>query len=60
MQDAALPQSVTKSLLNRKHSHCMSVQTMKQSSKILITIAGLMNFLEDWSVAEESMELCGT
>lgn len=46
MQDGAVPQSVTKSLLNRKHSHCMSVQTMMQSSKILITICRLDEFLE--------------
>lgn len=39
MRDGTLLPSVTKFLLSIKHSQCMSVQTIKQSSKILFTAA---------------------
>lgn len=57
---SALPQSATKSLLSIKYSQCMQVQTSRQNSKIFHTVAGLKNFLGDLSVAEQSMQHCGT
>ena len=37
-----------------QQSHCMLVQDIRQSAKSLFTAAGLMNVLEDLSVAEQS------